>query len=134
MPSSAVMDKFGARTLHSGGPGGPVVTDPKQAVAIKMSEQRVEAKHGGHYPEKNYFQGGSTMSKSSGLHDASYAKGGSVLGRTTDFLKTADRFRSDGGTNRDPKPEPTEDVWGKGSSKANPKGRDKSEKPIRPRV
>ena len=84
MPSSAVMDKFGARTLHSGGPGGPVVTDPKQAVAIKMSEQRVEAKHGGHYPEKNYFQGGSTMSKSSGLHDASYAKGGSdCIGATS---------------------------------------------------
>ena len=131
MPSSAVMDKFGARTLHSGGPGGPVVTDPKQAVAIKMSEQRVEAKHGGHYPE-SHFQGG-VVSKSSGLQDASYAKGGSVLGRTTDFLKTADRFRSDGGTNRDPKPEPTEDVWGKGSSKANPKGRDKSETPIKPR-
>ena len=131
MPSSAVMDKFGAHTLHSGGPGGPVVTNPKQAVAIKMSEQRVEAKHGGHYPE-SHFQGG-VVSKSSGLQDASYAKGGSVLGRTTDFLKTADRFRSDGGTNRDPKPEPTEDVWGKGSSKANPKGRDKSEKAILPK-
>lgn len=79
------------------------------------------------------FNKADTMSKSSGLHDASYAQGGSVLGRTTDFLKTADRFRSDGGPNRDPKPEPTEDVWGKGSSKANPKGRDKSEKPILPR-
>ena len=131
MPSSAVMDKFGAHTLHSGGPGGPVVTNPKQAVAIKMSEQRTEAKHGGHYPE-NHFQGG-VVSTSSGLHDASYAKGGSVLGRTTDFLKTSDRFRSDGGTNRDPTPEPTEDVWGKGESKANPKGRDKSEKAILPR-
>src|SRR5208282_5149387 len=129
MPSSAVMDKFGAHTLHSGGPGGPVVTNPKQAVAIKMSEQATEAKHGGHYPE-SHFQGG-VVSKSSGLHDASYAKGGSVLGRTTDFLKTADRFRSDGGANRDPKPEPTEDVWGKGSSKANPKGADKSEKPTK---
>jgi hypothetical protein len=105
------------------------------------SEERTEAKHGGHYPEKSYFQGGSTMSKSSGLHDASYAMGGSVLPRSRDFkkepnedfLKTADRFRSDGGTNRDPKPEPTEDVWGKGSSKANPKGRDKSLKAITPR-
>ena len=59
--------------------------------------------------------------------------GGSVLGRTKDFMKTADRFRNDGGPDRDPTPEPTEDVWGKGSSAANPKGRDKSEKPIRPR-
>lgn len=73
------------------------------------------------------------MSKSQGLHDASYAKGGSVLGRTTDFLKTADRFRSDGGPNRDPTPEPTEDVFGKGMSKANPKARDKSVKAIVPK-
>lgn len=131
MPSSAVMDKFGAHTLHSGGPKGPVVTNPKQAVAIKMSEQRVEAKHGGHYPE-SHFQGG-VVSKSSGLHDASYAQGGSVLGRTRNFLKEPDRFRNDGGPDRDPTPEPTEDVWGKGASTANPKGRDKSEKPIRPR-
>jgi hypothetical protein len=97
-----------------------------------MSEQATEDANEGVYPE-SHFQGGRVMSKSSGLHDASYAKGGSVLGRTTDFLKTADRFRSDGGSNRDPKPEPTEDVWGKGSSKANPKGRDKSETPIKPR-
>ena len=81
------------------------------------------------------------MSKSSGLHDASYAMGGSVLPRSRDFkkepnedfLKTKDRFRNDGGTDRDPTPEPTEDVWGKGSSKANPKSADKSEAPVKPR-
>ena len=83
--------------------------------------------------KKSFFAGGSTMSKSSGLHDASYAAGGSVLGRTRDFMKTPDRFRNDGGPDRDPTPEPTEDNWGKGSSKANPKGRDKSETPIKPR-
>ena len=90
---------------------------------------------------KSFFQGGSTMSKSSGLHNASYAQGGSVLPRSrdfkkeenTDFLKTKDRFRNDGGPNRDPTPEPTEDVWGKGSSKANPRGADKSENPVKPR-
>jgi hypothetical protein len=133
------MHKFGRGTLHSGGPGGPKVTSQAQAVAIMMSEKRKEAKHGGHYPE-GHFQGG-VVSKSSGLHDASYAQGGSVLPRSRDFkkepnedfLKTADRFRSDGGTNRDPKPEPTEDVWGKGSSKANPEGKDKSLKAIKPR-
>ena len=131
MPSSEVMHKWKSGNLHSGSKSGPPVTSQKQAVAIMMSEKAKETAHGGHYPE-SHFQGG-VVSKSSGLHDTSYAKGGSVLGRTTDFLKTADRFRSDGGTNRDPKPEPTEDVWGKGSSKANPKGRDKSEKPILPR-
>jgi len=90
---------------------------------------------------KSFFQGGSTMSKSSGLHNASYAQGGSVLPRSrdfkkeenTDFLKTKDRFRNDGGPNRDPTPEPTEDVWGKGSSKANPTPAQKVEAPVKPR-
>ena len=75
MPSSEVMHKWKTGHLHSGGPGGPKVKSQKQAVAIMMSEKRTEAKHGGHYPEKSYFQGGSTMAKSSGLHDASYADG-----------------------------------------------------------
>ena len=124
MPSSEVMHKWKTGQLHSGGPGGPKVKSQKQAVAIMMSEKRTEAKHGGHYPEKSYFQGGSTMAKSSGLHDASYAMGGSVLPRSRDFkkepnedfLKTKDRFRNDGGTDRDPV-RTIEDVWGKGSSK-----------------
>lgn len=51
MPSSKVMDKFAAGKLHSGGAGGPVVTDRNQAIAIKMSEQRKERAHGGRYPE-----------------------------------------------------------------------------------
>ena len=139
MPSSEVMHKFGKGTLHSGGPGGPEVTNQKQAVAIMLSEKRKEAKHGGHYPE-SHFQGG-VVSKSSGLHDASYAQGGSVLPRSRDFkkepnedfLKTKDRFRNDGGPNRDPTPEPTEDVWGKGASKANPTPAQKVETPVKPR-
>ena len=54
MPSSEVFKKFGKGTLRSGGKGKnhPVVTDQKQAVAIKMSEERAEKKHGGKYPEK----------------------------------------------------------------------------------
>lgn len=46
------MHKWKIGELHSGGPGGPVVKSQKQAVAIKMSEARTEAKHGGRYPEK----------------------------------------------------------------------------------
>ena len=115
-----------AHGWHKPGGGGPSVT-----VAKEFNQADAAADNGD--DTQSAFQGGRVMSKSSGLHDASYAKGGSVLGRTTDFLKTADRFRSDGGTNRDPKPEPTEDVWGKGSSKANPKAQDKSEKAILPR-
>ena len=140
MPSSAVMDKFGAHTLHSGGPKGPVVTNPKQAVAIKMSEQRVEAKHGGHYPE-SHFQGG-VVSKSSGLHDASYAAGGSVLPRSrdfkkeenTDFLKTKDRFTDRSADNRvsgAPGSQKTDDVYVKPAKCPPPS--DKSEAPVRPR-
>ena len=85
MPSSEVMHKFGSHTLHSGGPGGPKVTNQKQAVAIMLSEKRKEAAHGGHYPESHF--GGGTMGKSSGLHDAGYAKGGSVLPRKQDWAK-----------------------------------------------
>jgi Family of unknown function (DUF6496) len=42
MPSSQVMHKFKKGKLHSGGKSGPVVTNPKQAVAIKLSEERKE--------------------------------------------------------------------------------------------
>lgn len=50
MPSSKVMPKFKAGSLKSS--SGQKVTNPKQAVAIMMSEKRTEAKHGGKYPEK----------------------------------------------------------------------------------
>jgi hypothetical protein len=42
------MHKFGQGDLHSGSKNGPVVTNPKQAVAISMSEskQSKPAKHG----------------------------------------------------------------------------------------
>lgn len=49
MPSSQVMPKFKRGTLKSS--SGQKVTNPKQAVAIKLSEERAEKKHGGHYPE-----------------------------------------------------------------------------------
>ena len=142
MPSSAVMHKFGSGTLHSGGPGGPKVKSQKQAVAIMMSEKRTEAKHGGHYPEKNYFQGGSTMAKSSGLHDASYAMGGSVLPRSRDFkkepnedfLKTKDRFTdrsADSRVSGAPGSQKTDDVYVKPAKCPPPS--DKSEAPVKPR-
>ena len=118
-PAQARLMAAVAHGWHKPGGGGPPVS---------VAKEFNKADKG-----KSFFQGGSTMSKSSGLHDASYATGGSVLGRTRNFLKEPDRFRNDGGPDRDPTPEPTEDVWGKGSSVANPKGRDKSEKPIRPR-
>lgn len=40
MPYDQVMPKWKAGQLHSGGPGGPVVHDQKQAVAIMLSEKR----------------------------------------------------------------------------------------------
>lgn len=51
MPSSEVMHKWKAGTLHSGSKKGPVVKSRAQAIAIKMSEERAEKKHGGKYPE-----------------------------------------------------------------------------------
>lgn len=52
MPSSEVMHKFKAGELHSGSKRGPKVTNRKQAIAIKMSEERNESKHGGVYRHK----------------------------------------------------------------------------------
>ena len=52
MPSSEVMHKFKHGKLHSGSKSGPKVKSRKQAIAIKMSEERAEKKHGGKYPEK----------------------------------------------------------------------------------
>jgi Family of unknown function (DUF6496) len=42
MPSSEVMHKFKKGKLHSGSKTGKKVTNPKQAVAIMMSEKRGE--------------------------------------------------------------------------------------------
>ena len=42
MPSRLVPKKFKAGKLHSGSKKGPVVTDPKQMVAIMLSEKRKE--------------------------------------------------------------------------------------------
>lgn len=89
---------------------------------------------------KSFFQGGSTMSKSSGLHDASYAAGGSVLPRSRDFKKEPDadllggkdRFTGHKATVAGGEVK-TDDVFGKGSGKTNPKPADKSEAPVKPR-
>lgn len=42
MPASQVMKKYRSGTLHSGSKKGPVVTNPKQAKAILLSEARSE--------------------------------------------------------------------------------------------
>lgn len=52
MPSSNVMPQFYRGELHSGSKSGPVVKSLAQAKAIASSEERVEKKHGGKYPEK----------------------------------------------------------------------------------
>lgn len=57
----------------------------------------------------------------------SFAKGGPVLGRTTDFLKTEDRFTG----RKAPAPPKNDEDWG--SKKSEPKGKDKSLKAVKPR-
>lgn len=51
MPSSEVFPKFKRRQLHSGGPNGPIVTNPAQVRAIAASERAKEKANGGVYPE-----------------------------------------------------------------------------------
>jgi hypothetical protein len=43
MPYTEVMHKWKHGTLHSGSKKGPKVTNPKQAVAIMLSEKRAAA-------------------------------------------------------------------------------------------
>jgi hypothetical protein len=42
MPASEVLKEFRQGTLRSGSKHGPVVTNPKQALAIQISEARKE--------------------------------------------------------------------------------------------
>lgn len=42
MPARLVKKKFEAGKLHSGSKHGPIVTNPKQEVAIQISEARKE--------------------------------------------------------------------------------------------
>lgn len=44
MPSGNVMSEFKQGTLNSGSPTGPKVNNPKQAVAIMLSEKSKEGK------------------------------------------------------------------------------------------
>lgn len=44
MPASQVMGEFKSGTLRSGSKSGPLVTNPKQARAIQISEARKEGK------------------------------------------------------------------------------------------
>lgn len=57
MPSNEVPKKYKAGKLHSGGPNGPIVHNPKQMVAIMLSEKRKEDANGGVYPESNPLHG-----------------------------------------------------------------------------
>ena len=74
--------------------------------------------------------------------DESFAKGGEVLGRTKDFMKTPDRFRQqDAAGHFRPAPviQNTSDDWGKGEKPMKdavtaPAARQKSRKPILPRT
>lgn len=52
MPASEVFSKFGKGQLHSGSKTGPVVTNHKQAIAIKMSEQKAEGAGKAEYQPK----------------------------------------------------------------------------------
>jgi len=42
MPAKNVLKKFRSGKLHSGTKTGPIVTNPKQAKAIQISEARAE--------------------------------------------------------------------------------------------
>lgn len=52
MPYGEVMGKFKAGTLHSGGPAGPLVHNPQQAVAIMESEKKKAAEGKQEYQSK----------------------------------------------------------------------------------
>ena len=73
--------------------------------------------------------------KGGAVQDASYAAGGPALGRTREFLKEPDRFRTSGKDQPRGTPEPTEDQFpktGKTGELSKPTG-DKSLKAVKPR-
>jgi hypothetical protein len=110
-----------AHGWHKPGGGGP-----SPAVAKKFAA----ADKG-----RSFANGGIMANKGWRGQDASFAAGGPVLGKTSQFLKTPDRF-SKGMASPSNVPladNKSDESWGKGSSKANPKGADKSEKPVLPR-
>ena len=90
------------------------------------------------------FEGGGAVKGYMG-RETKFAEGGPVTARSGDWKKTVpnrgfldqpDRFRGEdepGAKKNARNPDPTLDVWGKGSSKANPAASDKSEKPVKPR-
>lgn len=69
-------------------------------------------------------KGSGIMNKGYQGRTASYAKGGEVLGRTKDFMKTPDRFRESQFKKK------TEDVFPKGAVNT---GKDKSLTPVKPK-
>jgi hypothetical protein len=86
MKMGKVMREYGNRELHSGSKTGPVVENPKQAIAIAYSEGRKAKKmsEGGQYgaaaPGKMASEGKAVdkMAKKFGTETQKYAKGGSV--------------------------------------------------------
>lgn len=86
MKMGKVMREYGNRELHSGSKTGPVVENPKQALAIAYSEGRKAKKmsEGGQYgsaaPGKMAAEGKAVnkMAKKFGTETQKYAKGGSV--------------------------------------------------------
>ena len=58
MPFTEVMHKFGQGKLHSGSKSGPVVKNRKQAIAIRMSEERQAKKGKKEYQPKPKAKGG----------------------------------------------------------------------------
>lgn len=100
--------------------------------SFNSAQVRLWHANGDKFPgqKTDHYAGGGTVKGYMGKEQC-FAQGGEVLGRTKDFMKTPDRFREGRFT---PKPEPTEDVWGKGDSAANPAGKDKSLKAIKPRT
>ena len=108
-----------AHGWHKPGGGGPSVE-----VAKKFGAE--DKKH-----PSGYAEGGPVNKGYMGKVE-SYAQGGPVLGRTRDFMKEPDRFRTSGAPGRKgPTPEPTEDQYPKGSKHSE--GACKELPPVKPR-
>lgn len=61
MPFDKVMSKFKQGVLHSGSKSGPQVTNPKQAIAIEMSEKKKadagDSEYGSDHPMRKALRG-----------------------------------------------------------------------------
>jgi hypothetical protein len=73
--------------------GGPNDYVSPKGTHINAAQNKLWHTLGGKWPGQKKSEGKMNYAKGGDVHNTSYAKGGPVLGRTTNFMKIKDEFR-----------------------------------------